>query len=426
MAGPEYLCKEPHVVLEFKEWLEENGALMHESVYFQKNESGFSVVAKNHVSPDTTVVSMPFSLAITPELSSRALRSLLQSDRASASLDTWTERQLICTYICMHWILEDDKIILKHRPYINILPSPDQLRTPLHFTPEELELFRGSNLYWATLDRRDQWRTEWQQCQAALSEESPQWAAEFTWERYLTAATYLSSRAFPSTLLSSHPTILASSGSHPVLLPGIDSFNHARGQPVSWIVSDPSPPSRSESSISLVLHKTTEKGGELLNNYGLKPNAELILGYGFSLSHNPDDTIVLKIGGQSSDNYRFEVGRGASGIEPLWQVVLHAVNGGKDDYDDPSDAVKDELYAAGLLGDMAETLYNQLPAGEIPSGKTIRPEVVTMLDHYLEGQRDIIQAIINYAREKETKALESAEAQDLSSIDEDEEEPTDT
>jgi hypothetical protein len=54
-------------------------------------------------------------------------------------------------------------------------------------------------------------------------------------DRYLTAATYLSSRAFPSKLLQLS-RIVSSSGmdtfdegeeSHPVLLPGIDLFNRS-------------------------------------------------------------------------------------------------------------------------------------------------------------------------------------------------------
>ena len=61
-------------------------------------------------------------------------------------------------------------------------------------------------------------------------------AHRFTRELYLTAATHLSSRAFPSTLLSDTPSLVSTPTSYPVLLPGVDALNHARAQPVSWAV----------------------------------------------------------------------------------------------------------------------------------------------------------------------------------------------
>lgn len=46
----------------------------------------------------------------------------------------------------------------------------------------------------------------------------------------------------------------------------------------------------------------------MFNNYGPKPNSELLLGYGFVLPNNPEDTIVLKLGGSEK---RHEIGRDA-------------------------------------------------------------------------------------------------------------------
>ena len=323
-----------------------------------------------------------------------------------------------------HAELHSHRDVLAHRPYLDILPSADKLRTPLHFTHDELEAFRGSNLYGATHDRQREWQEECNQCREAFAAVNPTWANEFTWcvvggsfanvieldvcfgrERYLTAATYLSSRAFPSTLLSPEPSLIPTVSSHPVLLPGVDSLNHARAHPVSWVVSDtPTPNSttrrvrlwrnvsvvmlnltRSEhtQAISLVLRTSTPSGQELFNNYGPKPNAELILGYGFSLPHNPDDTIVLKIGGGNpagGSQPKFEVGRNARGAEPVWNAVLAAICG------DPEEkTVEDELDAAEMLAEMAENLRNRLPQPK-QAGHDVRPEVATMLEHYLEGK----------------------------------------
>lgn len=133
-----------------------------------------------------------------------------------------------------------------------------------------------------------------------------------------------------------------------------------------------------------MLHVSTPQGEELFNNYGPKPNAELILGYGFSLPNNPDDTIVLKIGGmptQSQD--KWEIGREARGVQPVWEAVVAAVS------EDPEDVtVEDELQAADMLGEMAQNLFERLPQQRT---EDLRPEVALMLHHYLEGERPEIE-----------------------------------
>ena len=222
-------------------------------------------------------------------------------------------------------------------------------------------------------------------------------------ERYITAATYLSSRAFPSTLISQRPTVVASADSYPVLLPGLDSLNHARGRPVSWVV-DLLPPTDSgrgsehQLGLSLVIHSRTRPGEELLNNYGAKPNAELILGYGFSLENNPDDTIVLSIGGgpaastsNPGEKQRWEVGRDARGVEGIWYHVLGVISS----VSQPEEAggsvtarLENQLDAASMLSEMCRSYLQRLPQIPIVSDAPtpeLRPEVLTMLIHYIEG-----------------------------------------
>ncbi|KAI0632805.1 SET domain-containing protein [Trametes polyzona] len=432
---------EPHNIASFKCWLRDNGGHVHPDAHFEQTASGFNVIAASDIPADATVMSIPFSLAITPEWSKTALEKTLHGNEDV--LGKLSERQLICTYICMHWIADRSRDVLKHGPYIDTLPSPDKLRTPLHFTPAELDVFRGSNLYGATLDRRRDWETEWTQCKAAVSSAHPEWAEAFTWERYLTASTYLSSRAFPSTLLSKSPSLQSTPSSYPVLLPGIDALNHARAHPVSWVVSDhstssstPTPSSGpdSELSISLVIHTPSTRGSELLNNYGPKPNSEFILGYGFSLPHNPDDTIILKLGGGPSSSAssssspssdgprRWEVGRNARGAEPVWEAVLAAIkqqNG--DDEDEGDTAIEDELCAADMLAEMAQSLYDRLPPFPPANAAEMRKEVVDMLEHYLEGQRDILRSLVEFARDREARALQLAREQGLDIVDEEDE-----
>jgi hypothetical protein len=70
---------------------------------------------------------------------------------------------------------------LIHSPYLATLPSPDKLRTPLHFTTAELDALRGTNLHGATLDRRRAWEAEWERCRADVSAVSTEWGGALTW-----------------------------------------------------------------------------------------------------------------------------------------------------------------------------------------------------------------------------------------------------
>ena len=180
--------------------------------------------------------------------------------------------------------------------------------------------------------------------------------------------------------------------SDPVLLPGVDTLNHARGQPVSWISQTAPPPSASESDkaqfvprLTIVLRVPTPAGQELFNNYGPKPNAEFLLGYGFTLPNNPDDTILLKIGGSASTN-RFTVGREAKGADALWKELLRAVRPGEEVDVDHVDDYEHLLDASGALQDMVDALLVKLPKmGDARGKESIRPQVATMFEHYVEG-----------------------------------------
>lgn len=202
---------------------------------------------------------------------------------------------------------------------------------------------------------------------------------------YLAAATYISSRAFPSTILSRTPQLPNfdnedDTPSEPVLLPGVDILNHARGQPVTWISH--TQPQAPVERVTIVPHDPTPAGQEIFNNYGPKPNAELLLGYGFTLPNNPDDTIVLKLGG--ANGRKWSVGRNARGVEGLWIEILTAVGGNSDSEADGD--FETILDAGGALGEMASSMYERLPTVEAIAGKPgIRAQVVQMFRHYVEG-----------------------------------------
>lgn len=216
----------------------------------------------------------------------------------------------------------------------------------------------------------------------------------------------MSSRAFPSTLLTTSPSLLQSPNSYPVLIPGVDSLNHARSQPVSWVVSHAMSAAAPPGTISLVSRTAVDGGAEIFNNYGAKPNSELLLGYGFTLPNNPDDTIVLKIGGGTGDDVpRHEVARGARGADSVWDAIVEALKAQEDDGEEVPEW-QIVLDGADMLRSMTEALVARLPS--MPVSGSLRTDIADMIGHYVSGQQEVLQDLVDYANRRETDGVAMA------------------
>jgi len=187
------------------------------------------------------------------------------------------------------------------------------------------------------------------------------------------------------------------------MIPGVDILNHSRGQPVTWFKSYPDGSTDERdglATVSIISHTTTRLGEEVFNNYGLKANDELILGCGFSLPQNPDDKITLQMGGSPN---KWIIDRHANGAEGLWNEVRQLVA------EDPKEiGYESDLAAAELLLELVQKKYDLLPEVPHVEDATIRPAVRLMLEHYLEGQRDVLNSLKSYFEEKEGAAIEAA------------------
>ncbi|CAE6488882.1 unnamed protein product [Rhizoctonia solani] len=410
----------------FTSWAADNFIYIHPSLRFVQSPGGHDVYAASDIQPDTKVLSSPFSMAITAPQSKDALVALLQNDNITVSrvLDQWSERQIVCVYIILHKIWRDIKnsplpLALKHKPYLDMLPPSSVLLTTMYFSQEEMDLLKGSNLYQATIARRQEWRAEWQTCIQGLSALDADLGTALAWEYYLEAATHLSSRAFPSTILSKTPSNTASNLSHAVLLPGIDSLNHKRATPVSWVANVSEP--LGSSTLDLLIHEAIPAGAECFNNYGPKPNSELILGYGFALPSNPDDTILLSLAtSNATQSSMVEIGRDARNAERLWELVVAKVaelgNG------EPISAWEIELEAAETIMSLTEQRMERLADVSKAEGVDARQPVLEMIGYYLEGQKAILTSLIQWAQVKRLEARDKALAEGIELVLDDEEE----
>ncbi|KAG8894277.1 hypothetical protein FRC00_009207 [Tulasnella sp. 408] len=337
----------------------------------------------------------------------------------------------ICSYIVAHWLARDSGSLesareLRHFPYLETLPPLQLLSTSLTFSDAEMELLKGTNLYGATIDRRNELLEQCQQCQSVFKRYVPDLADGFTLYVSAPASSAPTQPLIFVYCVHPNPSLAptASTPSHPVLLPLLDSLNHERSTPVTWMVdrmgSAGSPVTQPASSgppgelaVSIVVGSEIKAGGEVLNNYGPKPNSELILGYGFALSMNPDDTIILQLGGSPK---KWEIARKgrpgtAEALDGIFREAFDRLliawkadmkeelgpewDGNHDDKEFEVDMLYMRKDAAqmlleasrsrleGLLG--AKERLDTLSAEPSPPS-SVRAEVLRMLGYYVEGK----------------------------------------
>jgi hypothetical protein len=70
-----------------------------------------------------------------------------------------------------------------------------------------------------------------------------------------------------------------------VLFPAMDAANHHHTSKVDWAFD--------QGRFSLACTQSIEAGQEVYNNYGPKANDEFLIGYGFCMADNPNDTVLL-------------------------------------------------------------------------------------------------------------------------------------
>jgi len=200
--------------------------------------------------------------------------------------------------------------------------------------------------------------------------------------------------------MSSKPS-LNDPTSRPVLVPLVDALNHARAVPVSWVVSVQSGAQvggEKGSALSLILHDGAEEHCELHNNYGAKPNSEFLLGYGFTLPSNPDDTMTFKLPGEGR---RWEIGRKATGeVQGLFKAVEERMKSqlgiSVEDLEEMEKIEKIDLSieTTDLFQEMLQGLMMKLPTwiheDSYHPGAGIRPEILEIVRPYIEGARLIL------------------------------------
>ncbi|KAI1816439.1 SET domain-containing protein [Poronia punctata] len=164
-------------------------------------------------------------------------------------------------------------------PYIRTLPQPEQMAglLPVVWPADDVDFLEGTNAHVAVQEIRSTLKKEYKQAMKSLPERLH---AVYTRPLYHWAYCIFTTRSFrPSLILPAAE--LASLPCKPddfsILLPLYDVGNHSPLARTSWVTDDET------RTCTLKSGQSYAAGQQVYNNYGMKTNAELLLGYGFVL-----------------------------------------------------------------------------------------------------------------------------------------------
>ncbi|RDA89167.1 hypothetical protein CP532_2222 [Ophiocordyceps camponoti-leonardi (nom. inval.)] len=183
-------------------------------------------------------------------------------------------------------------------PYIQALPQPEEQgadaaswRLPPFWPSDDIELLDGTNVGVGAAQVREDVKAELGLARELLGHEDGDDAVALaealrTPDLYHWAYCIFSSRSFRPGLIispsSQQRSLLAERGASlddfSVLFPLFDIANHDMTADVEWRLDD-----KLSRSCELRVDRVHAPGAQIFNNYSMKTNAELLLGYGFML-----------------------------------------------------------------------------------------------------------------------------------------------
>lgn len=287
------------------QWAKDNAAIIDERVEFKVTPgSGVAAFCKTRVSSSEPLISVPKKLLLTNNLA----REHFGIQKKSSSRNPNVFLQLYLSKLKFDGACDNAKFF---KPYLDILPSGREVGSPYFWSPEEMDLLKGTDLFLKTKRNLANLVQEWFEGITQINQVTadakafydlfansgidtvdyleenvvPKWNS---FPAYLWSTVIFTSRAFPQILLDQEAT---QDINEAFLFPIVDLLNHRNNTKVEWAAD------YKASALTFSTKETLNEGDELFNNYGDKSNEELLLGYGFALENNDFDvtTVTLKL-----------------------------------------------------------------------------------------------------------------------------------
>ncbi|KAF5023883.1 hypothetical protein F66182_4042 [Fusarium sp. NRRL 66182] len=264
-------------------WATSHGAHLNPSVQVSHlPETGLSFRATANTWPSDTIVSIPSSLTLSYL---NTLPGRHDHRPFPAGFLSKTPPHVIGRFVLVkHLLLGEESFWV---PYIQALPQPDDpdaWSLPPFWPDDDAELFEGTNIEVGVASIKANVKREFKTAHHLLATQAwePELVGAFTLELYQWAYSIFSSRSFrPSLVLGPEDQQRLPEGvrldDFSILLPLFDVGNHDMATEVQWERDEES------NSCSLKVGRAYQAGEQVFNNYSMKTNAELLLGYGFML-----------------------------------------------------------------------------------------------------------------------------------------------
>ncbi|KAI5920877.1 hypothetical protein F4810DRAFT_680867 [Camillea tinctor] len=271
------------------QWVEEGGGSLHPSVELYHDEitkGSFRVKDTCSIEPDATIVTLPLSKslsylnAITGHPSLTAALPPFISQPTDDSHFPLEFLQRTPPHVTGRFFLIQQYLLGPNSPwwpYIRTLPQPEHISSllPLMWPSDDVEFLRGTNAFNAIEEIKSNLKKEYKRAMKLLPENRQ---FEYTRPLYYWAYCIFTSRSFRPSLTIPNIDSLdlpCSRDDFSILLPLFDIGNHSPLAQAMWTVDADAQVCRFRPG------QAYSARSQIFNNYGLKTNAELLLGYGF-------------------------------------------------------------------------------------------------------------------------------------------------
>ncbi|CCE82460.1 Piso0_002187 [Millerozyma farinosa CBS 7064] len=301
-------------------WALENGAVIDQNISFKEISKGnYGAFYNRRSESNDAEIKIPEKLILRRQTALEYLKRHGFDDCGTLFEGTNVPLKLL---LCLGRTAQYGSQIF-HKPYLDMLPRVDILNVPYFWSKEQKECIKGTNLGSSLKDHMALILEEWWKAINLLPEAVSKPANHFinmkfyyefkfhtdddfykyfvvdsandvenwtSFPNYLWASCILKSRAFPTYLLKNEVQEEMTEDEC-MLLPIVDLLNHDVKSEVEWSAT------KDANSIVNFLFRSysAQDGQQLFNNYGMKGNEELLMGYGFCLEDNAADTCALRI-----------------------------------------------------------------------------------------------------------------------------------
>ncbi|KAI2468861.1 SET domain-containing protein [Annulohypoxylon bovei var. microspora] len=286
-------------------WVEDDGGSLNPAVEIYHDDitkASFRVKDSCSIGVDEPIVTLPLSKSLSyinaidghPDFAFSPFPHAMSSEDRSYFPTDFLRRTP--PHVVGRFFLMQEHLLgpeSKWWPYIRTLPQPEHMSSilPAMWPSDDIEFLRGTNAFVAVQDIKSTLKKEYKYAMKLLPES---YHTEYTRPLYYWAYGIFTSRSFRPSLIippQTSSSLPCNIDDFSVLLPLYDIGNHSPLAKIAWATDE-------QAQVCTLRSRQTYSAGEqVFNNYGLKTNVELLLGYGFVIpedDHFHNDYIHIK------------------------------------------------------------------------------------------------------------------------------------